>query len=78
MGTTVPDVEARGALEEFLTAMDAMGDPKLEQHPMKEHPHWKATYIPMARHGDAIPPQSSGPYTALPRETAPTDASPLL
>ena len=35
--------------------MEARGDPRLLQHPMKSRSHWKRTHVPLSLHGDAVP-----------------------
>ena len=55
MGTDGSAGDARSALEECWTSVETVGDPRLDHHPMKQSPHWKTTYIPMALHGDAVP-----------------------
>ena len=35
--------------------MEKVCEPREDHHPMKQSPHWKTTYIPMALHGDAVP-----------------------
>ena len=42
-------------LEEFWSAVEARGDPRLLQHPMKSRSHWKRTHVPLSLHGDAVP-----------------------
>ena len=48
MGTDGNPSNARNALEGFWTSVEKVGDPRLHHHPMKQNPHWKTTYNPMA------------------------------
>ena len=42
-------------LEEFWSTVEARGDPRLFEHPMKSRSHWKRTHVPLSLHGDAAP-----------------------
>ena len=42
-------------LHNFWDTVEARGDPRLLEHPMKSTPRWKSTYVPLSLHGDAVP-----------------------
>ena len=47
--------ETSDKLEHFWSTVEARGDPRLLQHPMKSRSHWKRTHVPLSLHGDAVP-----------------------
>ena len=47
--------ETPDKLEEFWNTVDARGDPRLLQHPMKSRIDCTRTHVPLSLHGDAVP-----------------------
>lgn len=49
-----PNLVCASAAEEFWSAVEASGDPRLQDHPMCQEENWKKKFIPLWLHGDGV------------------------